>query len=85
MSSLLLSSGALAKNGSFGFAKGRLVCRAKPNVPFVSGQILSACLSFVVRSNRLAPNEQVLPMVGNFIFVRSEPLPGFLIKLNIKN
>ena len=21
--------------GSFGFAKGRLVCRAKPNVPFV--------------------------------------------------
>ena len=28
-------SGVLAKNGSFGFAKGRLVCRAKPNVPFV--------------------------------------------------
>jgi hypothetical protein len=27
--------GALAKNGSFGFAKGGLVCRAKPNVPFV--------------------------------------------------
>jgi hypothetical protein len=27
--------GALAKNGSFGFAKDRLVCRAKPNVPFV--------------------------------------------------
>ena len=26
---------ALAKNGSFGFVKGRLVCRAKPNVPFV--------------------------------------------------
>jgi hypothetical protein len=26
---------ALAKNGSFGFAKGRFVCRAKPNVPFV--------------------------------------------------
>jgi hypothetical protein len=26
---------ALAKNGSFGIAKGRLVCRAKPNVPFV--------------------------------------------------
>jgi hypothetical protein len=25
----------LTKNGSFGFAKGRLVCRAKPNVPFV--------------------------------------------------
>jgi len=23
------------KNGSFGFAKGRLVCWAKPNVPFV--------------------------------------------------
>lgn len=30
-----MSFGALAKNGSFGFAKGRLVCRAKPNVPFV--------------------------------------------------
>ena len=30
-------------------------------------------------------NEQVLPMVGNFIFVRPELLPGFLIKLNIKN
>jgi hypothetical protein len=27
--------GALAKNGSFGFAKGRFVCQAKPNVPFV--------------------------------------------------
>ena len=27
--------GALAKNGSFGFAKGRAVCRVKPNVPFV--------------------------------------------------
>jgi hypothetical protein len=26
---------AVAKNGSFGFAKGWLVCRAKPNVPFV--------------------------------------------------
>jgi len=25
----------LAKNGSFGFAKGWLVFRAKPNVPFV--------------------------------------------------
>jgi hypothetical protein len=27
--------GALAKNGSFGFAKRSLLCRAKPNVPFV--------------------------------------------------
>jgi hypothetical protein len=34
---------------------------------------------------QIAPNEQVLPMVGNFIFVRLELLPGFLIKLNIKN
>jgi hypothetical protein len=25
----------IGTNGSFGFAKGRLVCRAKPNVPFV--------------------------------------------------
>jgi hypothetical protein len=25
----------VGKNGSFGFAKGWLVCRAKPNVPFV--------------------------------------------------
>ena len=30
-----MSLKALAKNGYFGFAKGRLVCRAKPNVPFV--------------------------------------------------
>jgi hypothetical protein len=30
-----LGNGVVAKNGSFGFAKGRLVCRAKPNVPFV--------------------------------------------------
>lgn len=35
--------------------------------------------------NRLAYNGQVLPMVENFIFVRPEPLLGFLIKLNIKN
>jgi hypothetical protein len=32
--------GALAKNGSFGFAKGRLVCRAKPNVPFMNEFLL---------------------------------------------
>jgi len=32
---LLSIFGALAKNGSFGFAKRWLVCRAKPNVPFV--------------------------------------------------
>jgi hypothetical protein len=32
-----------------------------------------------------AYNEQVLPMVGNFIFVRPELLPGFLIKLNSKS
>jgi len=25
----------IGTNGTFGFAKGRLVCRAKPNVPFV--------------------------------------------------
>jgi hypothetical protein len=31
----MIFSCALAKNGSFGFAKGWLVCRAKPNVPFV--------------------------------------------------
>jgi len=30
-----MSFRAVAENGSFGFAKGRLVCRAKPNVPFV--------------------------------------------------
>jgi hypothetical protein len=31
----LCSVRALAKNGSFGFAKNWLVFRAKPNVPFV--------------------------------------------------
>ncbi|TAD86586.1 MAG: hypothetical protein EAY75_07880 [Bacteroidetes bacterium] len=30
-------------------------------------------------------NEQVLPMMGDFIFVSLQPLPSFLIKLNIKN
>ena len=39
----------------------------------------------IFEPNTIADNEQVLPMVGNFIFVRPEPLPGFLIKLNIKN
>jgi hypothetical protein len=34
---------------------------------------------------KVAANGQVLPMVGNYIFVRPELLPGFLIKLNIKN
>jgi hypothetical protein len=33
----------------------------------------------------LTTNGQVLPMVGSFIFVRPELLPGFLIKLNVKN
>ncbi len=33
----------------------------------------------------MTANERVLPMGGNFIFVRPEPLHGFLIKLNIKN
>ena len=36
-------------------------------------------------SQGMACNVQVLPMVGNFLFVRPEPLLGFLIKLNIKN
>jgi hypothetical protein len=59
---------------SFNFAKGwHFVCH------------FTARLLSVVSSFRLACNEQVLPMVGNFIFVRPEPLPGFLIKLNIKN
>jgi len=66
MSSLLLLSGALAKNGSFGFAKGRLLCRAKPNVPFVRGLILSAYMSSAVRSNRLAPNGLRLGVVADF-------------------
>jgi len=30
---------------------------------------------------KLTPNGQVLPMVGDFIFVRPQLLPGFLIKL----
>ncbi len=33
---------------------------------------------------KLTASEQVLPMVRNLKFVRPEPLPGFLIKLNIK-
>jgi hypothetical protein len=55
----------LAKNGSFGFAKGRLVCRAKPNVPFVRWHIpvyvcsliCSLWLSFRVAHNVLQLGE----------------------------
>ena len=43
------------------------------------------CLNMCRMLNRVTHNGQVLPMVGNFIFVRPELLPGFLIKLNIKN
>jgi len=32
---LIFMSVRWQKSGSFGFAKGRLVCRAKPNVPLV--------------------------------------------------
>jgi hypothetical protein len=32
----------------------------------------------------ILPNEQVLPMVGSFIFLGPKLLPGFLIKINIK-
>jgi hypothetical protein len=32
----------------------------------------------------VAANGQVLPMVGNFIFVRREPLPGFFDKVKYK-
>jgi hypothetical protein len=39
----------------------------------------------LVSSFSMTGNGQVLPTVGNFIFVRPELLPGFLIKLNIKN
>lgn len=35
---LFLIVGRLIKIGSFGFAKGQFVCRAKPNVPIVSWQ-----------------------------------------------
>jgi hypothetical protein len=59
MSSFFLLSGALAKNGSFGYAKGGFACRAKPNVSFMRGLILSARLSSAVRSNRLAPNSRI--------------------------
>jgi len=40
-------------------------------------------LKLELRCQRVAAYGQVLPMVGNFIFVRWELLPGFLIKLNI--
>jgi len=43
----------------------------------------STWLNITSVANKVPANEQVLPMVGNFIFVRSEPLLGFLIKLNI--
>jgi hypothetical protein len=47
--------------------------------------ILVNPLSSISEGQLIAGNGQVLQMVGNFIFVRPELLPGFLIKLNIKN
>jgi len=46
----------LAKNGSFGFAKGWLVGGAKPNVPLAGGLKLLACLNcfLAVLVNRFA-------------------------------
>jgi hypothetical protein len=32
----------------------------------------------------MAYNDQVLPMVRNKYFIRPEPSPGFLIKINFK-
>jgi hypothetical protein len=48
--------GALAKNGSFGFAKGRLVCRAKPNVPFVRLAFFTCRFMVALSSVKLACN-----------------------------
>ncbi len=62
MSSLLPLSSALAKNGSFGFAKGWLLCRAKPNVPFVRWHFsvyIGSLFPALSLSFRLAPNSLI--------------------------
>jgi len=55
---------AVAKNGSFGFAKGRLLCRAKPNVPFV--RWLFCPLVFCLLSSQIGLH----PTVSGFAFGR---------------
>jgi hypothetical protein len=57
--SCIIVIGAWVKNGSFGFAKGRLVCRAKPNVPFVR-------LTFYTQAHRLAALRRRVFSVLNF-------------------
>jgi hypothetical protein len=69
LSNLFISVGALAKNGSFGFAKGCLVYRAKPNVPFVRWQFFLLCRVvnlFIVLFSSLAPNVLALGAVADF-------------------
>jgi len=75
--------GALAKNGSFGFAKGRLVCRAKPNVPFVrwhfsvyvGSLFLALSLSFRVTAN--VWRYEMLPIAGDFLSSYTKVEAGF--------
>ncbi len=66
--------GALAKNGSFGYAKGRLVCRAKPNVLFVRLALMSffVCSCLALSSFRVACNATQIGEVpsGSSAFVR---------------
>ncbi|SDA97095.1 hypothetical protein SAMN03080617_04328 [Algoriphagus alkaliphilus] len=66
MSSLLLLSGALAKNGSFGFAKGRLLCRAKPNVPFVRWLFCPLVFRLLSGQIGLHPTFWGFAMAGSF-------------------
>jgi|GEM_PF-4526564 len=62
--------GALAKNGSFDFAKGRLVGGAKPNVPFVRWHFNFFCAVGKKLKHRRVGNECRLtrcPFVVSFL------------------
>jgi hypothetical protein len=51
MSNLSFLSVRWQRSGSFGFAKGRLVCRAKPNVP-IAGWLKLFLKKFAVEKNK---------------------------------
>ena len=58
------------QNGSFGFAKGRLVCQAKPNVPFV--RLAKIVFKMLVGKNK---NTEALAFwVGYLLVHLSRPL-----------
>jgi len=81
-----LSVGALAKNGSFGFAKRWLLCRAKPNVPFVRLAFLVGFLSVyccTVGRFRVATNGLRYGKCGNKLLLNCLPVQMYVKISNV--